>query len=89
MAKPHQDLLAEWGQKPDNCPPKAVRMWGYRRKKLKAQDREEMLMKFPNRPETSRKVHLKERQMYKPWRLEGQISGNLQFFCEIEEKGAA
>lgn len=37
---------------------------------------------------TSRKVHLKE-QMYKPWRLEGQISGNLQFFCEIEEKGAA
>ena len=44
-----QEILAEWMQKPGKSLLKADGMRGYRRKKLKTQERE-MLVEVPKRP---------------------------------------
>lgn len=75
-----QEVLAEWMQKPDQSLLKADGMRGYRREKLKMQERE-MLVEVPKRPYTSRK----ERQMREPWTSERETPGQLLFPCEVGE----
>lgn len=48
-----------------------------------------MLVEVPKRPYTSRKDHVKERQMREPWTSERETPGQLLFPCEVGEQGAA
>lgn len=74
--KLHQEILAEWKQKPDENLQKAGGMKGYRGKNLKTQEKE-MLVEVPKRPQTSKKHPLKERQMQEPWTSERETPSQL------------